>query len=184
MKASELNLKESLKFDLVNGKVTLGNSRMVLFGVEAFGELYQELLNIGDLPAARVVMRRFGEANGRERARTVKQEFQPADKMEWLAFGPTLHTWEGVGLPKLASLEYDGASKFNLAVEFRHSYLAEEFLRKVGPASEPVCWQLAGYIGGYCSEVFGLSLFCRETTCIAKGDPVCTFICKPQEEWL
>jgi zinc transporter, ZIP family len=30
-----------------------------------------------------------------------------------------------------------------------------------------------------------LAIFlCRETTCVAKGDPVCTFVCKPRAEWL
>lgn len=184
MKAETFNLKDALQFDPQHGLVKLGGSRMVVSGVESMGALFQELINVGDIPAAQVVMRRFGEANGRERARTVQAEFQPDDKMEWLAFGPTLHAWEGVGLPKLASLEYDGAEKFQLVVEFQNSYLAEQYLRVLGPASEPVCWMLAGYIAGYCSEVFGLNLHCREVTCVAKGDPICIFVCKPRSEWI
>lgn len=184
MQAAELNLKEALQFDPQQGIVKLGQSRMVVCGTESMGALFQELINVGDVAAAQVVMRRFGEANGRERARTVKAEFQPADQMEWLAFGPALHAWEGVGLPKLANFEYDGAEQFLLVVEFQNSYLAEQYLRVLGQASEPVCWMLAGYIAGYCSEIFGLNLLCRETTCVAKGDPLCTFVCKPREAWL
>jgi predicted hydrocarbon binding protein len=184
MKAAELNLKEALSFSPQDGIVRFGGSRMVLFGTEAIGALYQELINVGDVMAAQVVMRRFGDANGRERARTVMAEFQPADKMEWLAFGPTLHAWEGFGLPKLASLDFNGSDKFQLVVEFRNSYLAEQYTRVFGPASEPVCWQLAGYIAGYCSEVFGLNLHCRETKCVAKGDEYCEFVTKPRSEWL
>lgn len=185
MKASDLNLQAALTFDPQNGIVKLGNSRMTICGVESMAALFQELINIGDMQAAQIVMRRFGDANGHERARTVKAEFQPADKMEWLAFGPTLHAWEGVGLPKLASLDYDpAAERFNLVVEFQNSYLAEQFVRVLGKANEPVCWQLAGYIAGYCSEVFDLNLLCRETKCVAKGDDHCEFHVKPRSEWL
>jgi predicted hydrocarbon binding protein len=54
----------------------------------------------------------------------------------------------------------------------------------LGKASEPVCWQLAGYIAGYCSEVFDMNLLCRETKCMAQGDPFCRFEVKPRAEWL
>lgn len=185
MKAADLNLQQALQFDPQHGIVKLGNSRMVICGAEAMAALFQELINIGDVIGAQVVMRRFGEANGHERARTVKAEFSPADKMEWLAFGPTLHAWEGVGLPRLASFDYDpAAEKFRLLVEFRDSYLAEQYLRVLGTAHEPVCWQLAGYIAGYCSEVFDMQLHCRETKCVAKGDDHCEFDVRPRAEWL
>lgn len=185
MLATELNLQEALVFDPQHGKVTLGNSRVVVCGTEAMAALFQELINIGDMVAAQVVMRRFGDANGHERARTVKALFNPADKMEWLAFGPALHAWEGVGLPTLEHLEYNpDQGHFHLIVHFQNSYLAEQYVRVMGQATEPVCWQLAGYIAGYCSEVFGLNLHCRETMCIAKGDPYCRFEVKPREAWL
>ena len=184
MKAADLNFREALIFEPEQGIVRLGDSRMVICGTEAMGALFQELINIGDMIAAQVVMRRFGEANGRERARTVKQLFEPADKMEWLAFGPTLHTWEGVGLPTLEHLEYEPTKDdFHLIVHFQKSYLAEQYLRVMGKAEEPVCWQLAGYIAGYCSEVFEMNLHCRETMCLAKGDPYCRFEVRPRAAW-
>ncbi|NTW97072.1 MAG: histidine kinase [Oscillochloris sp.] len=185
MKAADLNLQQALRFEPQNGMLKLGDSRVVLMGTEAIGALYQELINVGDTIGAQVVMRRFGDANGRERARMVKETLLPEDKMEWLAFGPALHAWEGVGLPKLAGFEYDlAASKFHLGVEFFNTYLAEQYLRVLGPATEPVCWQLAGYIAGYCSVVFDMDLHCRETKCVAKGDAHCEFHTRPRMEWL
>jgi predicted hydrocarbon binding protein len=185
MKPADLNLKEALTFDPQHGIAKLGGSRMVICGTEATGALFQELINVGDTIGAQVVMRRFGEASGHERARTVKKEFAPADKMDWLAFGPALHAWEGVGLPKLAQFEHDAPAKhYLLVVEFKDSYLAEQYTRVLGPASEPVCWQLAGYIAGYCSEVFDLDLHCREVSCTAKGDDHCEFVVKPRADWI
>ena len=184
MKATEINLKEALNFMPEHGLLKLGNSRVFICGAEAIGSLYTELINVGDMMGAQVVMRRFGEATGHERARLVHEHFQPADKMEWLAMGPTMHAWEGVGLPSLASLDYDPeAKKFRLVVHFKDSYLAEQYQRVLGKANEPVCWQLAGYIAGYCSEVFDMNLLCRETKCVAKGDDHCEFETKPRSEW-
>ncbi|NTW01302.1 MAG: histidine kinase [Oscillochloris sp.] len=185
MKAADLNLQQVLQFDPENGILKLGDSRAVLFGTEAIGALYQELINVGDTIGAQVVMRRFGEANGRERAQLVNDVLKPETKTEWLAFGPALHAWEGVGLPKLAAFEYDPATpKFYLLVEFLNSYLAEQYVRVMGPATQPVCWQLAGYIAGYCSVVFEMDLHCRETKCVAKGDDHCEFAVRPRSEWL
>jgi hypothetical protein len=185
MKAADLNFQQALVFEPQNGLLKLGESRAILMGTEAIGALYQELINVGDMIGAQVVMRRFGEANGRERARMVKEIMKPDDQMEWLAFGPTIHAWEGVGLPNLAHFEYDpAASKFHLKVELFSSYLAEQYLRVMGPATEPVCWQLAGYIAGYCSVVFNMDLHCRESKCVAKGDPHCEFDTRPRIEWL
>nr|WP_044199263.1 V4R domain-containing protein [Oscillochloris trichoides] len=185
MKAADFNMQQALQFQPQHGLLKLGDSRVIVMGIEAIGSLYQELFNVGDIIAAQVVMRRFGEANGRERARMVKDVFKPENQMEWLAFGPTIHAWEGVGLPKLAVFEHDAAAKkFRLLVEFKDSYLAEQYTRVMGPATEPVCWQLAGYIAGYCSEVFGMDLHCRETKCVAKGDPHCEFDTRPRSEWL
>ncbi|EFO81828.1 PAS/PAC sensor signal transduction histidine kinase [Oscillochloris trichoides DG-6] len=185
MKATDFNMQQSLQFMPQQGLLKLGDSRVIVMGTEAMGALYQELFNVGDLIATQVVMRRFGEANGRERARMVKAAMQPDDQMEWLSFGPTLHAWEGLGLPKLAALEHDAATKkFRLLVEFKGSYLAEQYMRVMGAANEPVCWQLAGYIAGYCSEIFGMDMHCRETKCVAKGDPHCEFDTRPRGEWL
>ncbi|NTW01300.1 MAG: histidine kinase [Oscillochloris sp.] len=185
MKAADLNLQQALHFDVQNGTLKLGESRAVLFGTEAIGALYQELINVGDTVGAQVVMRRFGEANGRERAQLVKDSFKPDTQMDWFAFGPALHAWEGVGLPKLAAFEHDpAASKFHLVVEFINSYLAEQYVRVMGPATQPVCWQLAGYIAGYCSVVFKMDLHCHETKCVAKGDDHCEFDTRPRGEWL
>ncbi|NTW01301.1 MAG: histidine kinase [Oscillochloris sp.] len=185
MKAADFNLQQTLHFDVQNGVLKIGNSRAVLFGTEAIGALYQELINIGDTIGAQVVMRRFGEAHGRERARLVKTTMQPDNQMEWLAFGPALYRWEGVGVSKRKFFEYDPTvPKFHLVTEFINSYLAEQYVRVMGPATEPVCWQIAGYIAGYCSEIFAMDLHCRETKCVAKGDDYCEFDVRPRNDWL
>lgn len=185
MKASELNLREMLTFDPQAGKVMFGSNRMVVVGAALLGSIVDGIIDVGDTTTAKVLLRRCGEQAGHRLALIFKNEFTPESQQEWLALGPTMHAWEGAGKPTLAAFEHDPASgHFLLEVHFADSYFAEQYLASQGAASEPVCWMLAGYIGGYCAEVFGLDLICHETSCMAQGQPYCTFVVKPRGEWL
>lgn len=186
MKAQDLHLQNLLKFDPVKGQVSFGKQRVVIMSTEIIGQLTQEIIEIGDFTAARVILRRVGEVAGRELARQFNEEFHPANKIDWLGFGPAMHAWEGVAHPELAGFEYvPEAGKFFLHVQMTNSYLAEQYLKHSGSAApEPICWLLAGHISGYCSEVFEMDLLCKEVKCAAMGDPFCEFITKPRADWL
>ncbi len=185
MKAQDLNLRELLEFHPDQGKVTFGSSRMVLVGVELMGSLVDGIIDVGDLTMARVLLRRCGEASGHKLAALFAKEFAPENQQEWLALGPTMHAWEGAGKPSLAQFEYEPSTgHFLLEVQFANSYFAEQYLAAHGTASEPICWLLAGYIGGYCAEVFNMDLLCRETSCKAEGNEFCTFVVKTRDAWL
>ncbi len=185
MKASELNLQDLLIFNPEAGKVMFGKNRMVVVGVALLGSIVDGIIDVGDTTTAKVLLGRCGVEAGRRLARIFKDEFHPENQQEWLALGPTMHAWEGAGKPTLATFEYDATSgHFLLEVHFADSYFAEQYLETHGTATEPVCWLLAGYIGGYCAEVFNLDLLCHETGCKAQGQPYCTFIVKPRSEWL
>ena len=149
------------------------------------GTLMDALIEVGDTVMAKVLLRRCGEAAGHRLAQTFRDQFSPDNQQEWFALGPTMHAWEGVGKPSLVTFEYDPAqAHVLLEIHFADSYLAEQYVATQGTATEPVCWLLAGYIGGYCAEVFGLDLVCHELTCKAQGEPYCTFVVKPHSAWL
>jgi len=44
----------------------------------------------------------------------------------------------------------------------------------------PVCSQIAGQIAGGMTAVYGKEYDCKETECIAKGDPACRFVVRPK----
>ncbi len=185
MKAIDLNLREQLVFDPEHGRVTFGGNRRVLVATEMMGTLVDALIEVGDVVMAKVLLRRCGDAAGHRLAQVFRDKFHPENQHEWFTLGPTMHAWEGVGKPSLAVFEYDPErAHFLLEVHVEDSYLAEQYVVTQGPATEPVCWLLAGYIGGYCAEVFGLDLVCYETSCKAQGEPYCTFVVKPREAWL
>ena len=48
-------------------------------------------------------------------------------------------------------------------------------------AKRPVCSQIAGQVAGGMTAIYGKEYDCKETECIAKGDPVCRFVVRPKE---
>lgn len=184
MKASDFNLQQAIKLDPNTGIATFSKHRIVIFDADSIGRLMQEMIDIGGTNTAKVLMRRFGEANGHSDARLLKEEFAPDDDMNWIALGPTIHTWEGIVKATPTALEYDRATgKFFMQGTWENSFIAEQYIKIYGKSKEAVCWLLSGYATGYCTEFFGKTLMCKETMCVAKGDPHCQFTIKPPEEW-
>ncbi len=184
MKASEINLKESLLFDIETGRLMFGSQRMVIFSAHAIGRLMSKLMDVGGVETTQVMMRIFGEAAGRDDARLLKQEFHPDTDLDWMAMGPTIHTWEGIVKATPDILEYDrNTGKFFMQGKWLNSFVAEQYVTMYGQTTFPVCWMLVGYATGYTSEFFGSPLQCKETMCVAKGDPYCQFTIKPPDEW-
>jgi hypothetical protein len=157
---------------------------MVIFSADSIGLLLSEIINVGGLRMAQVFMRRFGEAAGRDDARLLKKEFRPDTDLDWIAMGPNIHTWEGIVKATPSALEYDRSTgKFFMQGTWDNSFFAGQYKKLYGMATEPVCWMLSGYATGYASEFFGANLLCKETLCVAKGDPHCQFTIKPAAEW-
>jgi len=50
-----------------------------------------------------------------------------------------------------------------------------------GNSKRPVCSQIAGQVAGGMTAIYGKDYDCKETECIAKGDPVCRFVVRPKE---
>jgi predicted hydrocarbon binding protein len=184
MQAADISLQRDLVFDLESGMVHFGSQRMVIMSAGSFGKLLWEMIDIGGQRLAQVLLRRFGEAAGRDDARLLKSEFNPDTDFDWIAMGPTIHTWEGIVKATPTVLEYDrAAGKMFMQGKWENSFFAEQYVRLFGPAKQPVCWMLSGYATGYVSEFMGSEMLCKETMCVAQGDPYCQFTIKPKGEW-
>ena len=88
----------------------------------------------------------------------------------------TLHSSIGLGWFKLEDQNLDLNTGGGI-IRITKSFFAETY----GKSTKPVCDFLAGYFVGVLEEVVGKQLTGEETTCIAKGDPVCTFKIEPVE---
>ena len=100
---------------------------------------------------------------------------------EWTEQGMTfLRRWgefyrsAGVGWFKLEDIQVDFRSQTG-SLRIKQSFIAEEY----GPSDRSVCHFLCGFFVGVLEEVLRAKLLCEEVTCLAKGDPDCTFRFEP-----
>ncbi|HEX5750510.1 MAG TPA: sigma-54-dependent Fis family transcriptional regulator [Archangium sp.] len=179
----ELNLNELLTFDANGGLIHFAGQRVLLLDPVALGLLRKELIGTVGMMAARGILTRLGFAHGWRTAETMKNAFPWEDESQWRRAGGRLHTLQGqVVLEPVEHRAEDGPEPFAEAL-WHHSYEAEQHLLHLGKAEEPVCWALTGFASGYMSYCNGKPVYCIETRCVGKGDPVCQIMGKPEEEW-
>ncbi len=176
MNVGTFRFDEHLSYEPERGRILFKDERMVMMSADSFGTLLKEIIEIDGIGMARIFMRRFGETAGVNDARTIKEKLSPDTDVDWLAFGPIIHSWEGMVRAVPEVIEVDRASgTFHMKGRWEHSFFAEQYLKNFGKSRDPVCWLLTGYATGYASEFFGKRLVARETACVARGDDVCRF---------
>jgi two-component system response regulator HydG len=178
-----LDLNELLTFEPHGGLIHFAGQRVLLWDPVAMGLLRKELIETMGMTAARGLLTRLGFAHGWRTAETMKSALPWTDEAQWRRAGGKLHTLQGqVVLEPVERREEDGPAPFAEAL-WHDSYEAEQHLLHLGTAEEPVCWSLTGFASGYMSYCNGKPIYCIETRCVGKGDPVCQIIGKPEEEW-
>ena len=184
MRAADLDIAELLDFVPAEGRIGLGDRRMLLWDADAFGNLRRELVENLGLEAARGILRRFGFANGYRDALTTRTMAEWSTDAEWWLTCPALQAHQGKVRPRVGALEVDrGNGHFSLEVFWDHSYEVDQHLRIDGPAGAPVCWTLAGYASGFSSAVMGEEVFVVEQECRAMGHAACRVVGKTRREW-
>ncbi|MDA8335063.1 MAG: XylR N-terminal domain-containing protein [Peptococcaceae bacterium] len=182
MNPEQFKLPDVLRFEPEEGRIHLLSSRKLLLQADAVGELRRELINSLGTEISRGVLTRFGYQCGYNDAELLKTIFP--GKGEWILAGPLLHSWQGVVKAQNEDLQFD--SQGNLVVmrgSWSHSYEAEQHIRTYGPSGEAACWTLVGYATGYATSVLGCQVLCVETSCVAQGNPCCTYEIRPACDW-
>ncbi len=180
----EFNLTSDLRFVPEEGKLLFKDTRMVIMNSNFFSNFLKAMIDFGGVGMAKVTTRMFWEQAGREDALFIKKEFEPDTDLDWLALGPTIHSWMGLVKATPTSVEFDRKTgKFFMQGNWENSFIADSWLSLYGESKEPVCWMLSSYATGYASAFFGMDLLCKETMCIAKGDPHCQFTIKNKDAW-
>ncbi len=184
MKVQEFKFDDFFSFNPEKGQVLFNDQRVIVMSADSFGDYMKEFIDIGGVNLCRIFMRRLGEHNGRSDAQLIKQQLKPDTDIDWLAFGPTIHTWEGIvkAIPEVIDFDRD-SGRFYMKGIWENSFWAEQYVKKFGVSKESVCWLLTGYASGYASEFFGKKLIAKEPTCKGKGDDVCRFEIKLEHEW-
>jgi predicted hydrocarbon binding protein len=180
MKVGEFKFDELLSFDPHYGQLLFRGEDLGKMSAESFGDLLNEMIEIGGPNMARVLMGQIGRTAGRNDARTIRETLPGRTDLDWLAFGPAIRTWEGIVEGVAEAIEIDRMSgRFYIKGIWKNSFFAEQYVRLFGRSKNPVCWFLNGYATGYASEFFGARLVAHELSCKGKGDDACRFEIAP-----
>ncbi len=183
MRATDLDLRELLEFEPTGGVIRFAGDRALLFNTVALGLLRRELVETLGLTTARGILTRFGYAHGWRTADALRQQFEWDSEHEWQLAGGRVHQLQGFLTYEPVPRAPGELPKGFASSVWRDSYEAHEHLAHLGPSTEPVCWTLTGFASGYLSRVAGRRILCFEEKCVAKGDPYCLMVGRPEEEW-
>ncbi|MCQ6282380.1 XylR N-terminal domain-containing protein [Bacillus sp. EB600] len=183
MKADELKLEQFYKISSpFNQKDPL--ERIVSIPAAAIGMLKHELLETIGPERTKGFLLRYGWHTGVYDAEKVK-ELTWEDQREMLLAGPKMHTLHGYAEEVQnvkAEANFNNGSIYHEAI-WKHSYEAEEHIKRYGYSDEPVCHTLIGYASGYLSNILGKKVIAKEIKCKAMGNEHCQVLCRTVEEW-
>ncbi|HEY8379082.1 MAG TPA: XylR N-terminal domain-containing protein, partial [Nannocystis sp.] len=166
------------------GKLLLGQERMLLFRQEAFASL-RELLHVKlGTRLARAAFMQFGYQCGQGDYEALSAMYAWESDVDRLGAGPRMHAWEGLVKVEPLELEVDrAAGRLFFRGLWKNSYEAEVHVQRLGPASEPVCYSLTGYASGWTTALLGVPTLAIERECTGCGAPHCTWEVREEGAW-
>lgn len=178
-----LHMAELLKFEPEQGKILLKGSRVMIFDSTSLGRLRNDLITTLGKDRAKGFLIRYGWSCGFEAAKSIKEQFEWQNELEWSQAGPTMHT--SLGFVKVVPLttECEQESWFLRKGIWVNSCEVEQHILHFDYSDEPVCWMLVGYAGGYQSACLGKKVVYKEIQCAGQGHDHCVFVGKTVEEW-
>jgi DNA-binding NtrC family response regulator/predicted hydrocarbon binding protein len=178
------DLAKRLRFAPQQGRIWLGDQRMMLMHISSLGALRQELIESLGKETARGLITRIGyQAGSHDAAMSRQVRANSSDFDDFLA-GPQLVSLEGIVHCEPNALEIDvERGRYYGDFSLVDCSEAEAHIASYGIGNEPVCWMLVGYACGYTSAFMGRPILWRETECRHMGHAKCRVIGKPVEDW-
>lgn len=175
------DLASRLRFDFTEGNIWLGEERMILVHMKAFGSLRKELADTLGLERARGLLTRMGYAAGMRDAELVRKLYPDAPDPEIIHKGPLLHTLEGFVKVEPIRIEADIAKGTYFSdVIWSNSFEGEAHRQIFGVEPGPTGWMQQGYATGYVSGIMGKFILFKE---FEEGPQRSRLIGKPLKEW-
>lgn len=184
IRLQDLKLEDLLTLQKEKGKNYLKNMRILILNAEALGVLRKDLICTLGTERAKGFLIRYGYACGYTDAISTMRDFPLQNETDTYYLGLLFHTWVGMAhaIPEEVQCRKE-KQKWFCTGTWSNSYEAEHHLKHFGPSTEPVCWTLTGYAGGFRTAYFGERVIYKEISCVAKGDPQCRFVGKTLGEW-
>jgi DNA-binding NtrC family response regulator len=178
------DIQDLLRFEYEEGRIWLGEERMILLRSSEMQALRRELIDSLGMERAKGLLIRMGYVAGQQDAATAKRLRPDAELFDRFSVGPQSHMITGQVKVKPVKLEIDEQRHlFHGIFEWENSFEAEIFLAEYGVSYEPVCWSQIGYASGYTSHLLGRRIIFREQGCVGCGEKICRIEGRPVQEW-
>lgn len=175
------DLATRLRFEFTEGNIWLGEERMVLLHMKAFGSLRKELADTLGFERARGLLTRMGYAAGMCDAELVRKLYPDVPDPEIVRKGPLLHTLEGFVKVEPVRIDADIVKGTHYSeVIWSNSFEGEAHRQVFGVETGPTGWMQQGYATGYVSGVMRQFILFKETE---KGPQRSRLVGKPLKEW-
>lgn len=178
------DIQNLLRFEYEEGRIWLGEERMILLRSSEMQALRRELIDSLGMDRAKGLLIRMGYIAGQQDAATAKKLRPDAPLFDIFSVGPQSHMVTGQVKVTPIKLEMDEQRQtFHGIFNWENSFEAEIFLAEYGVSYEPVCWAQIGYATGYTSHFMGRQILFREQGCVGCGEKICRIEGRPVEEW-
>ena len=178
------DLSSQIRFVTTEGKIWLGEQRMLLMQLSSLASFRREMISLIGVERAKGFFLRLGYQSGLKDAELARKLRPDSSELDIFLAGPQLHSLKG--LVKVRPLEVDidiQAGRFNVEIEWIDSFEVEICQTELGLMDEPACWTLLGYACSYSSSFMGREIIFQEVSCRGRGDDKCRIIGKTAEEW-
>lgn len=178
------DLTSLIHFQSTEGKIWLGEQRMLLLQVSAMANFRREMVNTLGIERAKGFFLRMGYQSGLKDAELAWKLRPNASEYDMFLAGPQLHSLKGLVKARPTEVDIDKESgRFYVEVEWIDSFEVEICQTELGQMQDPVCWTLLGYACAYSSAFMGREIIFKEVSCRGCGGDKCRVIGKPAEEW-
>ena len=178
------DLRELIRFSVDEGRIWMGESRMLLMHAAVMGALRDDLIQLVGRHNARNLMTRMGYLAGQHDADVARRIRGHATPLDAFVVGPQMHMLEGSVKVTPLRVEFDPDGRhFHGEFQWDGSWEAEHHVKTRGLSQESECWAQLGYASGYTSAFMNQFILFKEVQCAATGAPHCRILGKPLEEW-
>lgn len=178
------DLTSLIHFHSTEGKIWLGEQRMLLLQVSAMANFRREMVSTLGIERAKGFFLRMGYQSGLKDAELAWKLRPNASEYDMFLAGPQLHSLKGLVKARPTEVDIDKESgRFYVEVEWIDSFEVEICQTELGQMQDPVCWTLLGYACAYSSAFMGREIIFKEVSCRGCGGDKCRIIGKPAEEW-
>lgn len=178
------DLTEQIRFLSAEGKIWLGEQRMLLMAVSAMAAFRREIVNSMGIERAKGFFMRLGYQSGLRDAELARKLRPHCSELDIFLAGPQLHALKGMVkvIPLQVDLDLEKGS-FYAEIEWVDSFEVEICQTELGQMDKPACWTLLGYACAYTSAFMGREIIFKEISCRGSGDERCIIVGKPAEQW-